>query len=413
MSFPRRRESYYKKTRNKSEWIPVFTGMPIYDLILRLSVFAKDYKCLENQGVSRIMKNLFLHEMHEKAGANFIDVRDQRVPADYGDIRTELDAINKNVALLDRSYLGKVAVTGQDALDLLNRVSTNDLQYLAAGTMCDTVFVSPKGRLIDYCRVINTGDELILIGSFFHVNHLIDWINRFIILEDVQVTDVSGDYIWMTLIGPHSKLYLGQLTSKTITGSEESIWIEIQGKNFPVLKNVSFKYPAYNFFFNNTDAWSIISALQDKLVSINGQLIGDTAFQIVRVESGMPDWGTEITQDYNPHEARLTHAISFTKGCYTGQEVIARLDTYEKVQKYLMIVELSERLSQMPPLEVYIDEEQIGHLTSYTYNPVTEKSLGLAYIKKMFTTENDIYVEIKMENSKIPAKLRIPPQAYI
>lgn len=359
------------------------------------------------------MKNLFLHEVHERAGANFIEVRDQQIPADYGDIRAELDAINKNVALLDRSYLGKIAVKGQDALDLLNRISTNDLQYLAVGTMCDTVFASPKGRLIDYCRVINSGDDLILIGSFFHVNHLIEWINRFIILEDAQVTDVSADYSWLTLIGPHSKIFLGQLINKTLTDSEEAIWLDIKGKNFPVLKNVSFKYPAYNFFFKNSDAWTIISALLDHLNSFKGQLIGDTAFQIIRVESGMPDWGTEITQDYNPHEARLTQAVSFTKGCYTGQEVIARLDTYDKVQKYLMIVELSEKLSEMPPLEIFIDEEQVGYLTSYTYNPVTGKSLGLAYIKKMYTTENDLYVEVKTEKSKIPAKLRIPPQAYI
>ncbi len=359
------------------------------------------------------MKNLFLHEVHERAGANFIEVRDQQIPADYGDIRAELDATTKKVALLDRSYLGKVAVKGQDALDLLNRISTNDLQYLAVGTMCDTVFASPKGRLIDYCRVINSGDDLILIGSFFHVNHLIEWINRFIILEDVEVTDVSADYSWLTLIGPHSKMFLGQLTNKTITDNEEAIWLDIKGKIFPVLKNVSFKYPAYNLFFNNTDAWSIISALLDHLDSFKGRLIGDTAFQIIRVESGMPDWGTEITQDYNPHEARLTQAVSFTKGCYTGQEVIARLDTYDKVQKHLMIVELSEKLLQMPPLEVFIDEEQVGHLTSYTYNPVTGESLGLAYIKKMYTTENDLYVEVQTEKSKIPAKLRIPPQAYI
>ena len=359
------------------------------------------------------MKNLFLHDVHERAGANFIEVRDQQIPADYGDIRAELDATTKNVALLDRSYLGKIAVKGQDALDLLNRISTNDLQYLAVGTMCDTVFASPKGRLIDYCRVINSGDDLILIGSFFHVNHLIEWINRFIILEDAQVTDVSADYSWLTLIGPYSKIFLGQLTNKTLTDNEEAIWLDIKGKNFPVLKNMSFKYPAYNLFFRNTDARSIISTLLDHLKSFKGQLIGDTAFQIIRVESGMPDWGTEITQDYNPHEARLTQAVSFTKGCYTGQEVIARLDTYDKVQKYLMIVELSEKLSEMVPLEIFIDEEQVGYLTSYTYNPVTGKSLGLAYIKKMYTTENDLYVEVQTEKSKIPAKLRIPPQAYI
>lgn len=359
------------------------------------------------------MKNLFLHEIHKKAGANFIEVREKKIPADYGDISAELDAITSNVALLDRSYLGKITVSGQEALDLLNRISTNDLQYLSVGTMCDTVFASPKGRLIDFCRVIHSGDDLTLVGSFFQVDHLIDWINRFIILEDVQVTDVSDEYAWLTLIGPHAKMFLGQLTQKSVTGNEEAIWLDINGKNFPVLKNTNFKYPAYNLFFSNNDAWSIIPTVLEHLNDFKGKLIGDVAFQTIRVESGMPDWGTEITQDYNPHEARLTHAISFTKGCYTGQEVIARLDTYDKVQKYLMIVELSEKISQLPPLEVYIDEEQVGHLTSYTYNPVTQKSLGLAYIKKMYTTENDLYVEVQTEQSKIPAKLRIPPQGYI
>ena len=359
------------------------------------------------------MKKLFLHEIHDKAGANFIDIRDKQIPSDYGDVSIELDAIKLNVALLDRSYLGKVSVRGPDALDLLNRVSTNDLQYLAVGTMCDTVFASPKGRLIDFCRVINTGDDLILIGSFFHVNHLIDWINRFIILEDVQVKDVTDDYSWLTVMGPHTKMFLGQLTNKSVIGDDEALWLEIKGKNFPVLRNTSFKYPAYNFFFSNSDAWSIMPVILEQLNDFKGTLIGDIAFQAVRVESGMPDWGTEITQDYNPHEARLTHAISFTKGCYTGQEVIARLDTYDKVQKYLMIVELSQKISQMPPLEVFIDDEQVGYLTSYTYNPVSRKSLGLAYIKKMYTTENDLYVEVQTDRSKIPAKLRIPPQAYI
>ena len=84
--------------------------------------------------------------------------------------------------------------------------------------------------------------------------------------------------------------------------------------------------------------------LLDQLNLLDGKLIGDKAFQITRVESGMPDWSTEITQDYNPLEARLIHAISFTKGCYTGQEVIARLDTYDKVQKYLMIIELTKNV---------------------------------------------------------------------
>lgn len=93
--------------------------------------------------------------------------------------------------------------------------------------------------------------------------------------------------------------------------------------------------------------------------------------------------------------------------------MIARMDTYDKVQQYLMIIELSEQLTNHPPLEVYIDEEQVGHLTSYVFNPMTGCSIGLGYIKKMYTTENDIYVEVLANDTKIPARLKIPPQAYL
>ena len=263
------------------------------------------------------MKKLYLNKIHDQAGANYIKVQEWEIPGDYGDVKSELDAIKNNVALLDRSYLGKLSLTGADTIDLLNRISTNDLQTLAVGTMADTVFATPKGRLIDYCKVLNTGDALLLIASFFHVIHLSDWINRFIIFEDVLVKDVTMEYSWLTLIGPHSRQFLGQLTNRPLNDKDETLWLDIQNKQFPVLRNENFKYPAYNICINNSDAIQVITILQDHLRSFNGQLIGDKAFQIIRVDSGMPDGGTEITQDYNPLEAYLTSAISFTKGCYT------------------------------------------------------------------------------------------------
>ena len=359
------------------------------------------------------MEKLYLHELHENSGANFTGIYGCQIPADYGYVSEELEAINDHVGLLDRSYLGKLALTGSDTLDLLNRITTNDLQYLAVDTVADTVFATPKGRLIDFCRVINTREETILVSSFFHVKHLIEWINRFVILEDVTLKDVSKEYTWLTLFGPLSRQFIGQISSKELTDKDESIWLEIEGESFPALKNNNFKYPAYNFCFPNTRAKSITAFLLEQLKSFRGMMIGNTSYQILRVESGIPDGITEITQDYNPHEARLTQSISFTKGCYTGQEVIARLDTYDKVQKYLMILELSQELIQKPPLEVYIDDENIGHLTSYIFNPATKRNVGLAYLKKMYTTENDIYVEVQSGENRIPARSRIPPQAYL
>ena len=151
------------------------------------------------------MKELFLRQLHKDAGAQFIAIQESEIPADYGDVAGEIRAINNTVALLDRSYLGKLVMRGHDALDLLNRISTNDLLHLTVGSVLDTVFASPKGRLIDLCRIIHNGDDLILISSFFKSDHLIDWINRFIILEDAEVRDISEDYLWLTLLGPRAQ----------------------------------------------------------------------------------------------------------------------------------------------------------------------------------------------------------------
>jgi len=359
------------------------------------------------------MKKLYLHNFHENSGANFKRIRDTEIPSDYGNVENELFSANNTVALLDRSYLGKVKMIGKDSLDLLNRISTNDLQYLAVGTVLDTVFATPKGRLIDYCRIINSENhEYILVSSFINTDHLLDWVNRFIILEDAEIKDVSNDFIWLTLLGPHAKIFLYEFTDVPISEADEAIWLNCNNIIIPALKNNNFKTNAYNFCIERKHAEAAIEIFQNTLNQLDGSLIGDTAFQIIRVESGMPDWGTEITQDYNPHEARLLKAVSFTKGCYTGQEIIARLDTYDKVQKYLMIVDLFEKIEDHTQLEIYIEDEFVGYLTSHIFNPLTQRSMGLGYIKKMFTTENDIYVEVLSKSKRIGAKLRKPPQAY-
>lgn len=359
------------------------------------------------------MKKLFLHNFHKEHGAQFCNIEDYSVPGNYGNVVSELDAVNKTLGLLDRSYLGKILVKGTDSLDLLNRISTNDLQYLTIGTVCDTIFVTPKGRLVDYCRIINLGkNEYMLICSFIKTNHLIDWLNRFIILEDVEVFDISGEYNWLTLMGPKCQTFLNRFASTEITDKDEAIWLEIDSMQFPVFINTNFIVPAYNFCFTNKEALQVIPGLCSSILEWHGTLIGDNAFQVMRIESGMPDWGTEITGDYNPHEARLIKAVSFTKGCYTGQEVIARLDTYDKVQKYLMIIDIFEKIEIPPVIDVYIDDELIGILTSYLLNPQSGNYVGLGYIKKMYTTDNDIYVELQIENKRVPAKLRKPPAAY-
>jgi len=77
-----------------------------------------------------------------------------------------------------------------------------------------------------------------------------------------------------------------------------------------------------------------------------------------------------------------------------------------------MIIELDEKITHNPPLDLYIEDETIGQMTSYVYNPVDKRSVGLGYVKKMYAVEDDIYAEVDLGNKRIPAKLKLPPQAY-
>ena len=355
-------------------------------------------------------KQLTLHKFHTSCKAAFIDKKDWLIPANYGNVNDELNYIRNTVGLLDRSYLGKISLKGAETIDFINRISTNDMTKLFMGTFCDTIFITPKGRIVDYCRVIKQEPEYIIISSYADCAHLMEWLNRFLILEDIDIHDVSQKYVWLTLIGPKSHAFLASLNKQPVSVDDELVWINKYKIQFPAFLNNHLYVPAYNICIPCDQCDVIADWLRMKLQAFKGGLIGDTAFQITRVESGMPDWGTELTEDYNPHEARLLKAVSFTKGCYTGQEVVARLDTYDKVQKYLMIIEMKKVVNAAAPFDVFIDEEKIGVLTSYAFDPLTNRSVGLGYIKKMYAHDDyNLQVEVDIGESRIESTLRLPP----
>ena len=356
------------------------------------------------------LNKLHLHSFHEKQDAKFKEVKGWQIPAVYSSVNEEIEAVLNKVGLLDRSYLGKIIVKGTEASDLIDRISTNDMKELIMGTACDTIFCTPKGRIIDYAKVLQYEDQFIIISSYLSNQHLIDWINRFIILEDIVLEDCSENFIWLTLMGPDAKIFIGQMSNQPVLDEYETIWLEKEGIRFPALINNNFMVPSYNFCLPKKEAKNIIEWMNTSLVKFNGKIVGDDAFQVIRIESAMPDWGTELTEDYNPHEARLLNAVSFTKGCYTGQEIIARLDTYDKVQKYLMIFEFDHQLQHEPPFSVFYDDEKIGTMTSYAYNPKKNASSGLGYVKKnLAVADFNIKVDVFINNVKIPATIKIPP----
>jgi len=343
--------------------------------------------------------------------AAFDTLDDRIIPYHYGNPVTEVNALMNSVGLTDRSYLGKVRLRGKDALDLLNRISTNDMSKLMLGQVCDTLFTTPKGRIIDYCRAFILNGDIILISSYSNTNHLINWINRFVITEDAEAMDISDDLVWLMLAGPDSCRFIESLSAEKEITAEDNLWLNFGNIAFPVFSNKDYLVPAYDICISPDEAREIVPELKERLLFSEGSMAGYSAYQTLRVESGMPAWGNELSENYNPHEARLINAVSFTKGCYTGQEVIARLDAYDKVQKYLMVINPDDTIDFKPPLDIYLDDEKIGTLTSLITNPKTNKPVGLGYVSKNYALENiNLKADIVAGNKRINSTLRIPPK---
>lgn len=356
------------------------------------------------------MNKLYLHDFHQELGARFMEKNDQLIPKDYGSCTDELFSAYNKLTVVDQSYFGKIMLTGKDALDLINRISTNDMTQLIIGSVCDTVFTTPKGRIVDYARVLRYDNHLILITRNLDANLLIGWINRFVILEDVTIKNVSGEYLWLTVMGPESLRFLRSISGQTVLDKDEQIWITHERLQFPAFLNRNYMVPAYNFCVPAYGSIGLAIWLAGELEKYGARFMGEDAFQILRIKSGAPAWGTELNEIYNPHEARLLNAVSFTKECYTGQEVIARLDTYDKVQKYLMILTMEERPAGELPMEIYYDAEWIGMLTSFTYDPISGYFIGLGFVKKHYAvTDLNIEVDVKTETHMITATLSVPP----
>ncbi len=281
-----------------------------------------------------------------------------------------------------------IQMQGKDSLDFLHRISTNDIKNLQRYQKKNTLFLNEKGRFIDRTTLINVGDYLMLIGLNDGTPKLYNWINKYIITEEIETNDLSYKNIIIEIIGPQSESFLTLLLDERLNelGDNNFIDVSIENINFKIyshkeksdviiyriLIDVAYLNYFIDYVLNNKSFFDL-------------RFIGEETYQIFRVEMGIPDI-TEINLNFNPHEIDLTHEVSFTKGCYIGQEVIARLETYDKVQRKLTgIIFADENCDIKLPAEILSDnEEEIGIITKVVQSELLNKTIGIALIRKRY-----------------------------
>ncbi len=366
------------------------------------------------------MKRSPLYEIHLDLGAVFGDYFGWAMPRHYVNPAEEYKLAKTSNVMIDRTNLGKLRLLGKDVVDFMNRISTNDLRGLTPGTGAVTVLTDEKGKMIDVVnlcllKVENGYQEAVLFLSPGSAEDVKSWFDKLIIMDDVKYEDITDDYVVISIYGYGVREIISpefKVDHKRFLDiSEMPLYNFVRGfmlgSEVLMIRVDGFSSLGYNLVCKRDEAVAIWELLQSRgLVAI-----GHDVFDVLRVEAGIPFYGKEITRDYNPLEANLFRFVSFSKGCYIGQEVLARIDSYNKLQRRLvglMIEDKKGKLKFNKDAVVFSGDEEIGKVTSVVYSYGLQKYIALGYLRVKFAVQGE-KVEIEFGGDRYEAVIIVPP----
>ena len=282
----------------------------------------------------------------------------------------EDEVVTTACGLLDRSERGKLALTGPEAKQFLNGQVTNDVEGLEPGRGCYAAFLTHKGKMRGDLRVLDLGDELWLDTERATLQELFNLIRRFSVGYDVALHKRTLERALLSLVGPESRAVAG--ARRLGADEHDSAAGEIAG--------VPVRLVA-------TDLGLDVICDSDRAEEVRAALleggavpVSEQAVECLRVERGRPRWGLELDDTTIPQEAGLNQrAVSFTKGCYVGQETVARLFYKGRPNRHLRGLRLTE--PALPGAELRLGDRAVGTLGSVARSP-RHGTIGLAILRR-------------------------------
>ena len=311
------------------------------------------------------------------------------LPLHFGAPKAELHAALNVCTVADRSLLARLIGDGPDLADLLNRLSTNAVDALEPGSGAATVLTTAKGRIVERLFLSHLGDAgLLLVGGTGRTDAILDHLKRFTFAEQTGLRDCAGEYGLLAIGGPLAREALSTAGFEippplgAVEGMQDGIRTHILGHD-------GYSDEGFSVLVANEQADSLWQTLVLAVSKTDGRAAGELALEVARVRRGVPAGGSELTADYNPLEAGLWDAVAFDKGCYVGQEVVARLNTYDKVSRRLVGLRIPEdQLVVAGGTKLYRDKKEAGVVTSVAGIEGVE-TVALGYIKTRVAEVDD------------------------
>jgi tRNA-modifying protein YgfZ len=342
-----------------------------------------------------------LRERQRQAGAVFAaegpaQVGEPSMPVHFGDPRVEYAAAERESAVFDWTDHALLELSGADRVTFLHNFCTNDIKGLSAGHGCEAFITNVKGRILGHTW-IQVGHETIWLDAGpVAADQLLAHLERYIINEDVALADRSSEWGELLVMGPRAEAAILPIAGDAgRLGPLESV--EVDCAPGPV--RVSRRDVAAQVAYVVCARREALGELWRVLCDSGARPAGSAAWSALRIEAGLPVYGVDLSGENLAQEAgRTSSAISFTKGCYLGQEPIARIDAMGHVNRELRSLRIAG--DTIPPAGARIfvggaDSAPVGTVTSAAFSFGTNSAVALALVRSSASTPgNQVFVEI-------------------
>jgi folate-binding protein YgfZ len=334
-----------------------------------------------------------LSEFHQTLGARFGELNGAEIVAGYGDVLKEHDFLTKSAGVFDLSFRSRICLGGKDRVRFLHGQVSNDVKKLRTGEGCYALLITAKGKIETDLNIWALENELLLDFEPGLAARVSERLERYIIADDVQIVDVREAYGMLTVQGPKAAEVIIRL----------QLFPQVPAEPFRFFKSVEPTI-GETYLMNSPrtgstgfDAFipaAALPAVLDKAISaareIGGGPCGWDALEIARIEASIPRFGADMDESNIALEAGIeTKAISFSKGCYIGQEVISRVHTRGQVTKALRGLKFDSgtRELQHPDVprkgdKLLREGKEVGYVTSATFSPRVNAVIALGYVRK-------------------------------
>jgi folate-binding protein YgfZ len=329
-------------------------------------------------------KQVPLNDFHRSNGAQFVERDGWLLPAEFGNSAAEYAAVRSAVGFIDLSHRALLQLTGADRVSFLQGMVSNDVKALQPGEGQLATVLNQQGKVLGDTRVLCSENSLYLDLWEIIKDKLAEHLNRYLVADEVEIADRTNEYAIFSLQGLQSEACLRKLVGQAeLPGPLMAHrMVHTDGAQVCVVRASSTGETGFDLIIPRPHLKNVAQQLTEAGKQFAGTWVGEEAQNILRVEAGIPRYGVDFTEDNLLLEVGLDHAMSFSKGCYLGQEVVERIRSRGHVNKKLVGLSLEGQESANPGDVIVSADKPVGTITSSVHSPALGRPIALGYVHR-------------------------------